>query len=186
MSAAGQSERELEWQWVLAARRRDPAAFRLLVDAYERRLLYFLLRFVPGADDALDVLQEVWLTVYRRLPALNAPEAFRVWLYQIAHDKAVSHVRGQRRQERVREELQELRGGEPEEAVPAVESAELIHRALQLLSVEHREVLTLHFLEDMRLEEIAQVLRCPLGTVKSRLHYAKQALRQEVEKRVRG
>jgi RNA polymerase sigma-70 factor, ECF subfamily len=186
MNAAGQSERERERQWVLAARRRDPAAFRRLVDAYERRLLYFLLRFVQGAEDALDVLQDVWLTVYRRLPALRAPEAFRVWLYQIAHDKAVSHVRGQRRQARAREELQELRAAEPEEAVPAAESAELVHRALQLLSLEHREVLTLHFLEDLRLEEIAEVLRCPLGTVKSRLHYAKQALRQEVEKRVRG
>jgi DNA-directed RNA polymerase specialized sigma24 family protein len=106
MDMKDQSEREQERRWVLAARRRDSAAFRRLVDAYERRLLYFLLRFVPEAE-ALDVLQDVWLTVYRRLPALHAPEPFRVWLYRIAHDKAVSYVRALRRQARAREELPE-------------------------------------------------------------------------------
>jgi RNA polymerase sigma-70 factor (ECF subfamily) len=112
MDTMEQPGREQERRWVLAARRRDPAAFRRLVDAYERRLLYFLLRFVPGAEDALDVLQDVWLTVYRRVPSLRAPEAFRVWLYQTAHDRAVSHVRGQHRQARAREELQEQRAAE--------------------------------------------------------------------------
>jgi RNA polymerase sigma-70 factor (ECF subfamily) len=105
-----------------------------------------------------------------------------VWLYQIAHTRAVTFVRGERRQAQA---LDEVRGSPQVEQVdedPSIDNADLVHRALQALSLEHREVLTLHFLEDMALEEIAEVLRCPLGTVKSRMHYGKQALRHEVER----
>ena len=186
MSPTDEIGRLQEQLWVLRAQRGDPDAFRHLVDAYERRLLYFVLRIVHDAEDALDVLQDVWLTAFRRLPRLRAPAAFRVWLYQIAHDRAVSLVRGQRRQARAYEEARDRPGEDRADEDLAAENAEFVHRALQALSLDHREVLALHFLEDMRLEEIAEVLRCPLGTVKSRLHYAKQALRHEVERLTHG
>jgi RNA polymerase sigma-70 factor (ECF subfamily) len=179
-SAISQSQ---EQGWILRARQGDTEAFRSLVDACERRLLYFILRFLPDAHQALDVLQEVWLTVFRRLPGLRAPEAFSTWLYQITHDKVVSLVRRQRRERGVYEDLGNGRVAEAEDQQDfSREDAEAVHRALGLLSVEHREVLTLRFLEDMRLEEIAEALRCSLGTVKSRLHYARRALRHEMEK----
>ena len=186
MSSSDEVGRLQEQLWVLRAQRGDADAFRHLVDAYERRLLYFVLRFVNDADDALDVLQDVWLTVFRRLPRLHAPGAFRVWLYQIARARAVTLVRGERREARA---LDEVRGSvEAEQAGEdlSFENAELVHRALQALSLDHREVLALHFLEDLRLEEIAEVLHCPLGTVKSRLYYAKRALRHEVERLAHG
>ncbi len=82
---------------VLHAQRGDMEAFHRLVDRYERRLLYYILRFVDDPELGLDVLQEVWLSAFRLLPRLEAPEAFRVWLYKIAHGKVVQLLRRQRR-----------------------------------------------------------------------------------------
>src|SRR5437588_12641577 len=99
MKSPERPSQEQERDWVLRARGGDADAFRRLVDAYDRRLLYFVLRFLPDTDRALDVLQDVWLTLFRRLPGLRAAEAFRVWLYQVAHDKVVDAVRRDRRRE---------------------------------------------------------------------------------------
>src|SRR5687768_5473884 len=99
--------RDDEASLVLRARDGVTAAFRVLIDRYDRRLLYYVLRFLHDADRALDVLQDVWLTAFRKLAALRAPEAFRVWLYQIAHDRVVDHLRKQRREEMAREELRD-------------------------------------------------------------------------------
>jgi RNA polymerase sigma-70 factor (ECF subfamily) len=183
MSTEAMATVDQEQTWVRAAQQGDAAAFRCLVDCYDRRVLYFVLRFLPDSHQALDVMQEVWLAMFRRLPALRAPGAFRVWLYQIAHDQVVSLLRRQFRQEKVQEKLAD-HFADPVEAnhESAFDQAELVHKALDLLSPEHREVLVLRFLEDLSLEEIAEALRCRLGTVKSRLHYAKRRLRQQVER----
>src|SRR5262245_40434150 len=181
MMAADQPSPAEERTWVVRARDGDQAAFARLVEVYDRRLLYFILRFLPDADRALDVAQDVWLTLFRRLPDLRAPEAFRVWLYQIAHDRVVSLVRRCRREERLCVEWGDRRQGDGEDEEPALDRAEFVHHALGLLSEDHREVLVLRFLEGMRVEEIAEALRLSPGTVKSRLHYARLALRQHVE-----
>lgn len=133
-------------------------------------------------DQALDVLQEVWVTIFRRLRKLRSPAAFRVWLYQIAHDKVVSLIRQSAREEAIHERLLDEQGNNADDADPIPDNAELVHRALGELSAEHREVLVLRFLEDLSLKEIAQLLRCSLGTVKSRLHYAKQAIKIKIER----
>ena len=171
---------------VLMARQGVGAAFRRLVDAYERRVLYFILRFVDDPDQALDILQEVWLSVFRLLPRLEAIEAFRVWLYKIVHGKIAAFIRARRRVPAPIESCEDppSESGAADES--AFENAELVHRALADLSFDHREVLTLHFLEGMRLEEIAQALSCPLGTVKSRMYHAKRSLRDIVERLSHG
>ena len=173
-----------ERSWVLRARAGDTEAFRRLVDAYDRRLLYFVLRFLPDADRALDVMQDVWLTLLRRLPELRAPEAFRVWLYQIAHDRVVDVVRRDRRDEEALQALAASCNGSADDHESPLDQAEFVHHALEALSAEHREVLLLRFLEGLSLEEIAAATRVGTGTVKSRLHYAKLALRREVERLV--
>jgi RNA polymerase sigma-70 factor (ECF subfamily) len=164
---------------VVRAQSGDRDAFRRLVEIYEQRLLYFIRRFLRDADSPLDVLQEVWLTVFRRIDSLRSPAAFKAWLYQIAHDKAIDLVRRQRREH----ELDV--GAEPEVETPsesdAFDNAELVHRALEDLSLPHREVLTLRFLEDLEVAEIAEIIRCSVGTAKSRLHYANKALQRRVE-----
>src|SRR5262249_40247517 len=175
-----------ERSWVLRAQRGDADAFRCLVDAYDRRLLYFVLRFLPDADRALDVMQEVWLALFRRLPGLRAPGAFRAWRYPIAPHRVVDLMRRCRREERAYEALRAERNGacDGDHEAP-FDSAELVHHALGALSAEHREVLLLRFLEGLGVEEMASVIRCSPGTVKSRLHYAKLALRRQVEELVR-
>lgn len=167
---------------VVQAQARDQAAFRELVTRYERRLAYYIRRMLGDNPDAFDVMQEVWLIVFRKLSALEAPEAFRVWLYKIAHDTTVSHLRKRTNRyqsipadEVVVDELESWNEFE------ALERAELVHRTLELLSPPHREVLTLRFLEGLELAEIANVVGCEIGTVKSRLHYAKRSLREQME-----
>lgn len=167
---------------VLLAQEGDREAFGRLVDRYDKRLLYFIRRLLGEADGALDLLQSVWLIVHRRLWKLKSPEAFRVWLYQIAHDQTVTELRRKTRRPVPFEESAESTS--PDAAnldETSFENAELVHVALRDLSVDHRRVLALRFLEDMSIEEIAAVVGCAAGTVKSRLHYAKAALRRRIE-----
>lgn len=171
-----------EQLWVLKAQQGDHEAFQSLVSEYDRRLFYFLMRFTNRPEEALDVLQEVWMTVFRRLRKLRSPSAFRVWLYQIAHDQVVSLIRQNVREEAIHESFSEKQQSGPENMDFFSDKAELVHQVLATLSTEHREVLVLRFLEDLSLEEIAESLRCSLGTVKSRLHYAKQAMKSKIEK----
>jgi RNA polymerase sigma-70 factor (ECF subfamily) len=103
-------------------------------------------------------------------------------VYRIAHDQAVSELRRKARRPVL---LEDVPAGPPPDPArdddAAFEDAELVHAALLGLSVDHRRVLTLRFLEDMPVEQIAEVVGCGAGTVKSRLHYAKAALRRRIE-----
>jgi RNA polymerase sigma-70 factor (ECF subfamily) len=182
MERAGELERLETEICVIRAQDGDTDAFRMLVELYQQRLLYFIRRFVRDADSPLDVLQDVWLTVFRRMKSLRSPAAFKTWLYQIAHDKAVDLIRRQRRENELTESFA---AAEPEVEMPgddaAFDNAELVHRALEELTLAHREVLTLRFIEDLEIAEIAEIVRCSIGTAKSRLHYAKKALKRKVE-----
>ncbi|MEX1229190.1 MAG: RNA polymerase sigma factor [Planctomycetaceae bacterium] len=170
---------------VLLAQEGDAGAFRQLVELYDRRLLYFIRRLLNETEEAFDVLQEVWLRVHRSLHKLRSPRAFRVWIYRIAHAQVMSALR----RKRVLVTYEEL----PLDQVPDVtltetsfEAADAVHAALETLSLDHRRVLTLRFLEDMSVEDIAFVLECKAGTVKSRLHYAKAALGRRIEEENNG
>lgn len=172
---------------VMRAQQGDRAAFAQLVEQYDRKLLYFVGRMLGDADGALDVLQSVWLQVFRQLHRLAAPQAFRVWLYRLAHDQAATHLRRTaRRAAPLDESVQELPEAAEEVDDERYENAELVHTALQTLSDNHRRVLTLYFLEEMSVEEIAAVVGASPGTVKSRLFYARRALRQRIEELLHG
>jgi RNA polymerase sigma-70 factor (ECF subfamily) len=168
---------------VLRAQARDEGAFSELVAQYERRVLYYVHRLL-GDGDSADVMQEIWLRVFLQLPTLRAAGAFRAWLYKIAHDTAASHLRKRRRREIVavaEEDLGDSTQTGDWNELELLERADLLHEALGRLSLPHREVLALRFLEELDLAEIAEVVGCSLGTVKSRLHYAKAALRTLLE-----
>lgn len=166
---------------VLAAQKGDHEAFHNLVDRYDRRLVYFVRRFERDVDKALDIVQEVWLTVSRKIAMLESPESFRVWLYRIAHAKVVTSIRREMRANALNRTLQSCVSKPDANQQSTLEIAQLVHLALDRISVDHREVLTLRFLESLTIEEIADVLTCPVGTVKSRMHYAKQTFRQAVK-----
>jgi RNA polymerase sigma-70 factor (ECF subfamily) len=167
---------------VLCAQEGNREAFSRLVDLYDRRLLYFIYRILGDSDGALDVLQSVWLIVHRKLRKLKSPDAFRVWLYRLAHDQATTELRRKSRRPVPVDNFETTQpANDANDDTESFDSAELVHAALQDLSVDHRRVLTLRFLEDMSTEEIAEVIGLPTGTVKSRLHYAKIALRQRIK-----
>lgn len=161
---------------IARAQQGDTSAFDVLVRAYEPRLLYFIRRFECDEHRAADVMQDVWLAVFQNMSRLRSANAFRSWVYRIAHDRLVRHIRQDRRAPRPIE-VSDADVTSVDEFVRS-ELAEAVHHALGRLSADHRAVLTLRFLEDLNLGEIAEVLREPLGTVKSRLHYAKEALRR--------
>jgi RNA polymerase sigma-70 factor (ECF subfamily) len=154
----------------------EPEAFAELIAAFERPLRYYLLKLLGDEDRAYDVLQEVWLNALRSIRSLVAPAALRVWLYRLAHGLAVDHIRRRRvRREAEQERALPEAAGLPDPDFTSLD-ARAIHRALDELEPAHRAVLVLFFLEDLSLEDIADVVTCPVGTVKSRLHYAKRAL----------
>lgn len=184
MSNAHEDRRRLSEQAVvLRVQAGDRAAFHELVEQYQRRLTYYVHRLVGDVEQAHDLLQEIWLEAFRRLGRLESPAAFRVWIYRVAHHRAVKHLRRKTVEARAREQIagtfdEETADDEQE----LLENVELVHHAMAQLSFEHREALTLRFLEDMTIAEIAQVADCSEGTAKSRLHYAKAAMRQIIEK----
>lgn len=166
---------------VLRAQRGDHRAFELLVELYDRRLLYYVRRLLKDDDAAFDVLQTTWMQVVRNLPSLKSPGAFRVWLFRIAHAQAVSRLRRDGRQPVLdAQDPAEIADTGSQTAEDRFVNAELIHVALNEISFNHRQVLTLHFLENLSVDEIAAVTDLPSGTVKSRLHYARLALRTRI------
>ncbi len=170
----------------LRCRRGDTSAWRELADRFERRLLYFIRRYLSDERDAWDVLQQTWLVAFKGLSQLAEPRAVRTWLYRIARNRAISQLRKQGADERLFEAANPQAipddVGDPREDAARIESAECVHAALGKLTIPHREVLTLHFLEEISVDEIAAITGVPPGTVKSRLHYAKRALRDLIEK----
>jgi len=144
-------------------------------------LLYFLRRFERDSERSLDTLQEVWLTAWRTRESLRSPDGFRAWVYRIAHGKMVEAIRVETRRRRTEQKKQAGAPGVVHHASAAIESAELVHYALLRISPDHREVLTLRFIEQMSIQDIAVVIGCPEGTVKSRLHYANQEIRSVIE-----
>ena len=144
---------------VSLAQRADESAFRRLVDLYDRRLLYFARRLLGPAGDAQSVVQMVWLQVHRRIQRLTSPRAFRVWLYRIAHAEVVNDYRRRRAPFASIDQAEDAALAEADPVELRFDSADLVHTALDLVSIEHRQVLVLFFLEEMSIEEIADVLR---------------------------
>lgn len=176
-------KREL-W-WVLRAQAGDRQAFDELLKTVQEPLYRYILRLVEERALAEDILQEVFIRIYRKLRWLRAPELFRPWAYRIASREAFKHLQRERVwKEQVRDEetLEAIEAEAPEENF----APELIVRLPTLLarvSPASRAVLILHYLHEMPLGEVAMVLGIAVGTVKSRLAYGLSALRRELSMR---
>jgi RNA polymerase sigma-70 factor (ECF subfamily) len=158
----------------------DKDAFAELIERYSRALRYFISRLLNNSETAEDIFQDTWLIVFRRIHGLKETDAFPTWLYRIARNK----VYQQFRREKGFFQLDETMAA-PDDADEddfSAEDAAKIHRALEKLNPAYKEVLMLRFLEQMSYDQIAQVINCNAGTVKSRIYYAKLALKEELEK----
>lgn len=161
----------------------DHSAFEKIVERYHGRLLYYIRRILARADNADDILQEVWLAAFRQLRTLKNPEAFPVWLYRVARNKAIGELRANRLVPRPVEDI--AAPDEPDNTEEfSADNAAQVHAGLDKLRPEHKEVLVLRFLEQMSYQDIAAVVGCRLGTVRSRIYYAKGALRKEMEETI--
>lgn len=157
------------------------AAFEELFRQFQPKLRYYVRRLDTVGDREDDTLQDIWVKVVRKIGSLKDPEAFVAWLYAIARHETYSRAR-------IKDPFVELtdehleRVTEHEEPVFTDEDATRIHEALGKLKARHREILTLSFLEDFSHQQIAEILGVSPGTVKSRIYYAKQSLRKELER----
>jgi len=151
-------------------------AFADLIAEMERPLFYYAAKVTGSQDTASDVLQDVWLRALRGIRKLKDPASVRAWLYTMVHGVAVDMIRRDRSRERA-EEIHAESFEESDETRFTGSDAAAVHQSLDRIETKHREVLVLYFLEEFSLEEISRIVGCPEGTVKSRMYYAKKALR---------
>ena len=158
----------------------EPLAFDELVARWHAPLWRYLRRLAAADDVAAETLQEVWLRVVRGISRLREPARLRAWLFGIARRAAMDRLRQQyAAPPLVEAELADLPAGE--EIADAGEDVTVLLRELDLLPVVEREALTLFYLRELSLAEIAGVLAIPVGTVKSRLFRARRLLREQIQ-----
>ena len=184
---AGRTSREIyDELLVTRCKARDVAAWDELVQRWNDRLLYYLRRLIDQETDATSALQDVWLHALRGIHSLRQGSRLAPWLYTIARRMAMNHYRRDyARQEEDSYEAIELEPDDVGDEHLRFENAELIHFGLAQLGVAEREVLTLYFLEDLTIGEIAEVIGIPSGTVKSRLFKARRELRVVLDREAR-
>jgi|APSaa5957512622_1039677.scaffolds.fasta_scaffold30945_2 RNA polymerase sigma factor (sigma-70 family) len=156
-------------------------AFDELVQIWQMRLFYYVRRLIRDEDQAWQILQEIWIKVFRSLKRLKDTSRFPGWLYRIARHQAIDNIREEYRQSLRQVQLQQEYTSVDHERL-TFDDADQVHFGLDQISVHFREVLTLFFLQDLSLGEISTLLNIPVGTVKSRLYFAKKALKAVIEK----
>jgi RNA polymerase sigma-70 factor, ECF subfamily len=158
----------------------DRTALEELIARLHPRLRGFLQKLLAGPGDVDDVAQDVWLDVFRGLPKLQNVNSFLPWLYQIARNRAYRLLRRRDTHMASIENMDRVADEEPDAEFSA-EDAGRVFEALDRLTPEHREILLLRFIEQMSYDDLAQVIGCPVGTVRSRIHNAKRGLRTILE-----
>ena len=168
--------REVEDPDLIAkARRGKVEAYNLLVSRWEKRVFNYLLRLVGDREDALDLSQEVFLKAYQNLGKLQDQTRFAPWLFRIAHNEAFSHLRRRRPEEPF--EVFPVESGAATRQ-PPIELTLAVETALRRLSEEQHEAVLLKIYQGFKFEEIAEILSCPVSTVKSRVYSALDVLKQ--------
>jgi len=163
------------------ARQGDVEAFNLLISRWEKRVFNYLLRILQNREDALDLSQDVFLKAYQNLRKLEDPGRFAAWLFRIAHNEAYSLFR--KRKPEGEPECEE-HSGQPVTvggtSVFPIELSIAVSSALQRLSSDQREAVVLKVYQGFKFEEMAEILSCPVSTVKSRLYTAMELLKTDL------
>jgi RNA polymerase sigma-70 factor (ECF subfamily) len=187
------SEREIDQQLVERAQRGDKRAFELLVVKYQRKLGRLLARLIRDPGEVEDVTQEAFVKAYRALPSFRGDSAFYTWLYRIGINTAKNYLVAMGRRaptstEVEAEEAEGYEGGEqlrdintPESVVLSKEIAATVNAAIEALPEELRSAIQLRELEGMSYEEIAKMMDCPIGTVRSRIFRAREAIAERLK-----
>lgn len=166
---------------VLQCQQGSKEAWEELVRRWNDRLFYYIRRMVCDEQNTWQILQETWLHVIQGLGKLNCPESLPKWLYCICRRQIVNHYRRHYKEAELHEQITKQNTSPPDTEMDQFDNAEQTHWGLGRLRPVFREVLTLFFLQDLSIEEIADVLGVPAGTVKSRMYYARKQLRNILE-----
>jgi RNA polymerase sigma-70 factor, ECF subfamily len=182
------SDRELDQQLVERAQRGDKHAFELLVAKYQRKLARLLSRFIRDSTEVEDVTQEAFIKAYRALPSFRGDSAFYTWLYRIGINTAKNYLvaMGRRAPTTTEIDSEEAEGFEegdqlrdlntPENELMSRQVAETVNQTLAGLPEELRTAITLREIEGLSYEDIANIMNCPIGTVRSRIFRAREAI----------
>lgn len=182
------SERDVDAKLVARVQAGDKAAFDLLVLKYQRKILRLLSRMLRDQSEIEDVMQEAFIKAYRALPQFRGDSAFYTWLYRIAINTARNWMASQSRRPSS-PSLHQSEDGEtfdeidnltdnntPESLLASREIAESVNDSIQALPAELRTAIVLREIEGLSYEEIAQAMGCPIGTVRSRIFRAREAI----------
>ncbi|HTB81554.1 MAG TPA: sigma-70 family RNA polymerase sigma factor [Opitutaceae bacterium] len=187
-----QREADADWTVVQQVQAGDVAAFDRLILKYRERLYSVIYNMTANREDASDLAQEAFIKAFQSINRFQGQSTFFTWLYRIAVNSTVTHLRKNRLRtffslEKITEEgktseilsaLTDQSGAERGAFVKELQ--EKLNEALQKLSINHRTVVTLFEIDGLNHTEIAEVMNCSVGTVRSRLHYAKQLLQAEL------
>jgi RNA polymerase sigma-70 factor, ECF subfamily len=186
------SDREIDQQLVARAQSGDKLAFGLLVEKYQRKLARLLSRFIRDPAEVEDVTQEAFIKAYRALPAFRGDSAFYTWLYRIGINTAKNYLMamGRRAPTSTEVEAEEAEGfdeGEqlrdintPESVLLSNEIAATVNSTIEQLPEELRTAIQMREIEGMSYEDIAKAMNCPIGTVRSRIFRAREAIAEQL------
>ena len=186
------TERDIDRQLVERAQRGDKRAFELLVEKYQRKLGRLLARFIRDPAEVEDVTQEAFIKAYRALPAFRGDSAFYTWLYRIGINTAKNYLMalGRRAPTSTEVEAEDAEGYEegeqlrdintPESMLLSKEIAQTVNATIEQLPEELRTAIQLREIEGMSYEDIARIMDCPIGTVRSRIFRAREAIAERL------
>jgi len=182
------SEREVDQALVERAQRGEKQAFDLLVTKYQRKLGRLLARYIRDPAEVEDVAQEAFIKAYRALPSFRGDSAFYTWLYRIGINTAKNYLVAQGRRAPTStgfdsEEAETFEDGDqlrdintPESLLHSKQVGETVNAAMEALPDELRTAIVLREIEGLSYEEIAKIMECPIGTVRSRIFRAREAV----------
>jgi RNA polymerase sigma-70 factor, ECF subfamily len=173
----------------------DALAFDDLVELYKDKIYSYVARMVGDPSEAEDIAQEAFVKAYRNIKSFRGASSFQTWLYRIAGNLTIDAVRRRRRREntfsldapldgeegQITRELEDVSLPGPSGRLETAELQRYVHHAIQELSPKLRSVMILYELQGLSYEEIAEILHCPLGTVKSRLFNARMELKEKLK-----
>jgi RNA polymerase sigma-70 factor (ECF subfamily) len=186
------SEREVDQALVERVQRGDKRAFELLVSKYQRKIFRLLSRLIRDPAEIEDVAQEAFIKAYRALPNFRGESAFYTWLYRIAINTAKNHLvaQGRRAPTSTETEVEDAENFDdadqlrdvntPDSMLQSRQVGEAVNRAIEKLPEDLRTAIVLRELEGLSYEEIAESMNCPIGTVRSRIFRAREAIASEL------
>ncbi|HYP68905.1 MAG TPA: RNA polymerase sigma factor RpoE [Thiobacillaceae bacterium] len=185
-------DREIDQQLVERAQKGDKRAFELLVMKYERKLGRLLSRMVRDAAEIDDITQESFIKAYRALPQFRGESAFYTWLYRIAVNTAKNYLMAKGKREVANSDMVDEDGegmedvlmphdiATPDAELQTKQIAKAVNETVDALPEELRTAITLREIEGLSYEEIAQMMDCPIGTVRSRIFRAREAIAEKI------